>query len=116
MLDYIKENSMLPTGSDNLGLHNFLSRTPATPEQTHDLFNFRTIGQQQFEAHVNYRILRHPSVSAPERRERLHAMKKAKQIDKEKRCNTCMKKMIVMFTNGVFLMDLDHSLHHYLWL
>ena len=108
MLDYIEENNILPTSSENLGLHNFLSHTPATPEQTHDLLNFRTIGQEEFQAHINYRILRDPSMGAPERRKRLHTFgsskaikKKEKQIDKEKKLHqTCMKKMMVMFARG----------------
>ena len=88
MLDYIEQNKMLPTSSENLGLQNFLSPTLATPEQAHDLLNFRQIGQEEFETHINYCILRDPSVSAPERRKRL------------KLHQACMKKMMVMFSRG----------------
>ena len=92
MLDYIEQNKMLPTSSENLGLQNFLSHTPATPEQAHNLLNFRRIGQEEFETHVNYRTLRDPRVSAPERRKYLHTFastkarkKKEKQLDHERK-------------------------------
>ena len=85
MLDLMEECDMLPTSPDNLGLLNNLSNTPATPEQAHDLLNFHNIGQAEFEAHVNYCILRTPS---NRRRKHLQtftstkaARKKLKQID-----------------------------------
>ena len=68
MLDLIEECDMLPTSKDNLGLLNNLSRSPATPEQTHA---FHKIGQADFEAHVNYRILHTPSSHAPRRQKHL---------------------------------------------
>ena len=100
MLDYIEENKMLPTSSENLGLQNLLSHTPATPKQAHDLLNFRKIGQEEFQPHVNYHILRDPSVSAPECRKCLHTFastkarkKKEKQLDQERKLHQiCMKK------------------------
>ena len=108
MLDLMEECDMLPTSPDNLGLLNNLSNTPATPEQTHDLLNFRKIGQADFEAHVNYRILRTPSTDAPRRRKRLQTFtsikatrKKLKQIDRDwKIQQMCMKKQLVMLASG----------------
>ena len=41
-------NSRLNTTSDNILQHLFVSKT-LTPEQEHDLVNFRDIGQEEFE-------------------------------------------------------------------
>ena len=108
MLDLMEECDMLPTSPDNLGLLNNLSNTPATPEQAHDLLTFRKIGQAEFEAHVNYRILRTPSTDAPRRRKRLQTFtstkatrKKLKQIDRDRKIQQmCMKKQLVMLARG----------------
>ena len=106
--DLMEECNMLPTSSQECGLHNIVSNTAATPEQTHDLLNFREIGQLEFEAHVNYRILRTPSADAPRRRKRLQTFtntkatqKRLKQIDRERKIQqTCMKKQLVVLANG----------------
>lgn len=43
----------------------------ATPEQAHDLLNFRVIGQAAFDNMVKCRMLRLASTSAPVRKKRL---------------------------------------------
>ena len=108
MLDLMEECDMLPTSLDNLGLQNNFSDIPATPEQAHDLLNFRNIGQAEFEAHVSYRILRTPSTNAPRRRKRLQTFtttkasrKRIKQIDRDRKIQQmCMKKQLVMLSKG----------------
>ena len=108
MLDLMEECDMLPTSPHNLGLQNSLSNIPATPEQAHDLLNFRNIGQAEFEAHVSYRILRTPSTNTSRKRKRLQTFttttatrKRVKQIDRDRKIQQmCMKKQLVMLTRG----------------
>lgn len=52
------------------GLWNFECKE-ATSEQSHDLLNFRSIGQEAFEAYVSNKLLSLPSTPAPMRRKRL---------------------------------------------
>lgn len=49
------------------GLWNFECKE-ATSEQSHDLLNFRSIGQEAFEAYVSNKLLSLPSTPAPMRR------------------------------------------------
>ena len=55
----------------NKGLWNIFEKKEATPEQAHDLLNFRSIGQQAFEHSVKYRLLKDVSTEAPVRLKRL---------------------------------------------
>ena len=72
------------------------------------MLNFRKIGQADFEAHVNYRILCTPSTDAPRRRKHLQTFsstkatrKKLKQIDRDRKIQQmCMKKQLVMLASG----------------
>ena len=50
------------------GLWNFLEEKEATPEQAHDLLNFRAIGQKAYEQFVAQKILGLPSTSSPNRK------------------------------------------------
>ena len=52
-------------------LYHLFNNKKATPEQTHDLMNFRQIGQTEFERRVEYYTLRNPSVRPPKRQKRL---------------------------------------------
>ena len=52
-------------------LWNFFEGKKATPEQEHDLLNFRQIGQESFDNYVSTRIIGLPSTNAPNRRKRL---------------------------------------------
>ena len=45
-------------------------KTP-TPQQEHNLLNFREIGKEVFDHYVNYSILRKPSVKAPQGKRKL---------------------------------------------
>ena len=109
MLDHIKESKMLPDSEENEGLQNFLSGVRASPEQAQDLLHFRTIGQQEYEAHISYRILRTPSTDdAPHRKKSLKtfttttsARQRNKQVERERKIhNICMKKQMVMLARG----------------
>ena len=60
-------SSQLNNTSDNILQHLFMTKK-LTPEQEHDLVNFRDIGQEEFENRVNYYVLKNPSVQAPRRR------------------------------------------------
>ena len=83
MLDFMEESNMLPISHESFVLTNSLTNTAATPEQTHDLLNFRQIGQTEFENHVCYRILHTPSTDGPRRRKRLQTFANTKRNKKE---------------------------------
>ena len=70
-------------------LQHLFSCKDTTPKQTHDLMNFRQIGQAEYVSIANYYILRTPSVQPPKHRKSLltfterHArQKKESQIEK----------------------------------
>ena len=67
MLDAILSENMLSVS----GLWNFIENIQATPEQAHDLLNFRAIGQDAFEGFVSSKVIGLPSTAAPTRRKRL---------------------------------------------
>ena len=82
-------SSQLNNTYDNI-LHLFTTKK-LTPEQQHDLVNFRDIGQEEFENRVNYYILKNPSIQAPRRRkhlltfsERKTTSKKVSDVEKER--------------------------------
>ncbi|SMN01636.1 hypothetical protein SPONN_2736 [uncultured Candidatus Thioglobus sp.] len=77
---------------ENKGLWNFLDMVQATPDQAHDLLNFRAIGQEAFDNLVKCRMLKIASTSAPVRKKRLQTFtttpthtKRIKQVEKEGR-------------------------------
>ena len=49
----------------NRGLLNVFTGTAATPQQAHDLFNFRKIGSDDLVQFRTYHILRQPSADGP---------------------------------------------------
>ena len=55
------------------------------PEQAHDLLNFRKIRQEEFQAHINYCILRDASVSPPEHLHMFASTKAQKKKEKTTR-------------------------------
>ena len=72
-----------PSLQSNRGLFNPFSNIHATPEQSHDLLNYRDIGNRQFEQYITHRIAQAPStVHAPVRRKRLLTMNSEKQQKK----------------------------------
>jgi hypothetical protein len=67
MLDAILTKGMLTVS----GLCNVFEQKQATPEQAHDLLNFRKIGQEACEGFISSKVLGLPSTTAPTRRRRL---------------------------------------------
>ena len=77
----------------------------ATPEQTHDMLNFRSIGEEALDHYITFRVLGIPSVSstnAPLRYHKILTMappkvtkRKLSQKDKEnKLVNTCLRRRL----------------------
>ena len=106
MLDMMDECEMLSSTPTEPQLRNPFTDTIASPEQMHDLLNFRKIGQAAFEDHVSYRILHTPSADTPRRRKRLQTFgstkqtkKKIKQMDRERKilqtCSVSSRRTII---------------------
>ena len=81
--------------------HLFQQKQPS-PEQIHDLINFRKIGQTEYERRVEYFVLRNPSVKAPKRRKRLLTFterratkRKVSEIERDRKLQIeCWKKRL----------------------
>lgn len=71
MVQKICSHGMCTDNPENQGLINFIEMKQASPDQAHDLLNFREIGQQSFENTVKSRYLNVPSTNAPLRKKRL---------------------------------------------
>ena len=77
-----------------------MSGQVATPEQKIDLLGFRKVGQERFENHVKFYILKDPSAAVPRRKVKLLTFassrklkKRMKQLDKEKKLvGKCLRK------------------------
>ena len=99
MMKCIQEFNLLPPNiPSNRGLINVFSGTVATPEQRHDLLNFRTIGYNQMILYIKQRILKVPSTSAPVRQQRLLTFstnqKKKKRLNHKERESKQMTKCL----------------------
>ena len=57
--------------SQSTELQHLFNHKPLTKEQTHDLMNFRDVGQNQYERYIDYYVLRTPSVKPPKHRKSL---------------------------------------------
>ncbi len=80
MLKDMDKSGLLPHNVlCNRGLRNVFTGTAATPEQAHDLLNFRKIGTEDLSHFITHHILRKPSTVAPVRRNRLLTMAAHKQ-------------------------------------
>lgn len=89
MLDAIERKDMKGNG-----LWNFLDGKEATPEQAHDLLNYRKIGQDSFDSYINTRIVGKPSTNASKRKKPLITFsvtkvhkQKVKLVEKERKMN-----------------------------
>ena len=72
MIHTIQTFNLLPQNVEsNRGLTNVFSGTTANAAQTHDLLNFRKIGENISMQFVKHRLLKVPSTSAPIRTQRL---------------------------------------------
>ena len=84
-----------------------------SPEQSHDLMNFRYISQTEFERRVQYFVLRTSSVKTPKHLKRLLTFterqskrKKVSHIEKERKLQIeCWKKRVAYATNTGTPMD-----------
>ena len=92
MIELISAHGMFHQSPDNQGLHNFLQNKQATPEQAHDLLNFRDIGQKGFENYTSSKLLKLPSTNAPVRKKRLYTFtltktvkQRVKQVERERK-------------------------------
>ena len=66
MYNKAMSNALLPvTVPNNRGLQNPFSAIIATPEQSHNLLNFRDIGTAEYEQYVKFHILQQPSTTHP---------------------------------------------------
>ena len=72
MMSIIQSKSLLAMAEENRGLLNPFCGKVGNAQQTHDLLNFRNVGQQEFLNRIAYFIIKQPSVHAPNRRRRLH--------------------------------------------
>ena len=87
MLDTIDEVKLFPTSfSSNRGLVNVFSGQKATPQQMHDLLNFRQIGIEHLQQYIKFHILKHPSSNVPTRKHRLLTMAVHKYESKKRFC------------------------------
>ena len=86
MIEKIDQKSLFPSSvTTNRGLVNVFSNLKATPEQSHDLLNFRTIGHDSLINYINHYLLRVPSINPPVRRNKLLTMAPPKKADESKR-------------------------------
>ncbi len=82
------------------GLVNPFVDKVATPQQCHDLLNFRSIGQAEFLLRIRYFLLKEPSVQAPNRKRRLQTFsdrhvtrQKVTQLERDRKLILqCMRK------------------------
>ena len=65
------DKSLFSMQTSNIRLVNPFTSKKATPEQTHDLLQFRSIGEKEFLLRVITFILNQPSVNTPNRKRRL---------------------------------------------
>ena len=65
MCGIVTDHGMFHDSTENQGLWNILAGKKATDEQSHDLLNFRTIGQQGFEQFVKRKYIKGASTNAP---------------------------------------------------
>ena len=70
MVHALSSHGMVDSDQEHT-LCTLIDHKQATPDQSNDLLHFRKIGQEAFEAHMKYRILKEASTTAPVRKKRL---------------------------------------------
>ena len=71
MFNHTEQHGMFYNNKTNQGLWSFLNEKQATPEQEHDLLQFRAIGQATFVNFVKGKIIQQPTTDMPVHRKRL---------------------------------------------
>ena len=95
------DSSSLAT-NDSTELCYLFNQKTLSSEQVHDLMNFRSIGQREYDLRVKSHILRNPSANPPKHRkslltftERRGRKKKGSEIEREKKLQLeCWKKRV----------------------
>ena len=103
----LKSSSINASNTGSSTLQHLFKKKELSPDQIHDLVNFREIGQAEFERRVQYFVLRTPSVKTPKRLKRLLTFterrarqKKVSDIEKERRIQIeCWKKRVAYATS-----------------
>lgn len=75
MLEVVAKHGLFHSEDKNAGLCNPFKNVSATGEQSHDMLNFRQIGQAGYEAYIESKLLNVPSTTAPVRRKRLYNLR-----------------------------------------
>ena len=105
----IKVYSLFPVEGSNRGLVNPFTKKVASPSQSSDLLNFRSIGQKEFLQRINSFILKQPSVNAPNRKRHLQTFserqtnkRRISQLERDKRLilSAMRKKMLFSKRTG----------------
>ena len=66
----ISKHGLFHDKEENAGLWNFLKQLQATSDQTHDLLQFRAIGQSGYEDYIQTKLINNPSTLVGVRRKR----------------------------------------------
>ena len=101
------ELSSITASNTDSSLRHLFNKKDLSPDQSHDLMNFRHIGQTEYERRVQYFILRTPSIKTPKRlkhlltfTERKSRRKKVSDIEKERKLQIeCWKKRVAYATS-----------------
>lgn len=114
MMEAVLNKDLMSTQYNSLC--NFLEEKEATPEQSHDLLNFRQIGQEAYEQYVSSKIIGLPSTPAPNRRKRLITFsitkvqkQRVKLVDLKRKINQrYLKRQLAWISeNGAENLDLE---------
>ena len=106
MMFAINSKSQFPLPEENRGLYNPFRSKLANSQQSHDMLNFRQIGQKEFLNRVEFFILKQPSVKAPNRRQRLQTFseqqknsKRISQLERDKQLILTAMKRKIQYSN-----------------
>ena len=107
----------LPLEITNMILCNPFKKKVATSDQQHDMLQFRSIGQDEFDRHVAYYILKGASTNPPLRKKRLLTLSQKKatrrqvtQLEKDRRVvQKCLHKKLKWSKHTGRLIDKIHE-------
>ncbi len=106
MMSTVDCKCLLAVTDENRGLLNPFTEKLANSQQTHDLLQFRAIGQSEFDIRIQYFILKNPSTQATNRRRRLQTFmekriksRRVSQLEKDKRLVLSAMKRKMQYSN-----------------